>query len=87
LGSGPSHRQRRFSAAIVLFGSILALGRLFDRITLKRRQVIRGRPAIPKRWTGETTSSRVVVGTLLYLALGFWFHPFVIGFCRWCSGS
>jgi uncharacterized membrane protein len=61
---------------IVLFGSILAWA-VFDRITLKRRSDP-GAPPIP---TGGRTNDliAVAVGTLVYLALGFWFHPNVIG--------
>jgi uncharacterized membrane protein len=61
---------------IILFGAILAWA-VFDRITLKRRSDP-GAPAIP---SGGRTNDviAVVVGTLAYLALGFWFHPFLIG--------
>ena len=61
---------------IILFGSILAWA-VYDRITLKRRSDP-GAPPIP---TGGRTNDIIalVVGTLLYLALGFWFHPAVIG--------
>jgi uncharacterized membrane protein len=61
---------------IILFGAILAWA-VFDRITLKRRSDP-GAPAIP---SGGRTADviAVVVGTLAYLALGFWFHPYLIG--------
>ena len=62
--------------SIILFGSILAWA-VFDRITLKRRSDPGG-PPIP--YGGRTNDIiAVVVGTLLYLALGFWFHPLVVG--------
>ena len=62
--------------SIILFGSILGWA-VFDRITLKRRSDP-GAPPIP--YGGRTNDIiAVVVGTLLYLALGFWFHPYVIG--------
>jgi uncharacterized membrane protein len=61
---------------IILFGSILAWA-VFDRITLKRR-TDPGAPAIPSGGRRNDIIA-VVVGTLLYLALGFWFHPYVIG--------
>ena len=61
---------------IILFGSILAWA-VFDRITLKRRSDP-GAPAIPGGGRGNDIIA-VVVGTLLYLALGFWFHPYLIG--------
>ena len=61
---------------IILFGSILAWA-VYDRITLKRRSDP-GAPPIP---VGGTTNDiiAIVVGTILYLALGFIFHPVVIG--------
>jgi len=62
--------------SIILFGSILGWA-VFDRITLKRRSDP-GAPPIP--YGGRTNDIiAVVIGTLLYLALGFWFHPYVIG--------
>lgn len=62
--------------SIVLFGSILAWA-VYDRITLKRR-TDPGAPPIPVR--GRLNDIIAVVGgTLLYLALGFWFHPYIIG--------
>jgi uncharacterized membrane protein len=61
---------------IILFGSILAWA-VYDRITLKHRSDPGGLP-IP--YGGRMNDIiAVVVGTLLYLALGFWFHPAVIG--------
>ncbi len=62
--------------SIVLFGSILAWA-VYDRITLKRR-TDPGAPPIPVRGRANDIIA-AVVGTLLYLALGFWFHPYVIG--------
>ena len=62
--------------SIVLFGAILAWA-VYDRITLKRR-TDPGAPPLPEGgWRNDVIA--VVVGTLLYLALGFWFHPYVIG--------
>jgi uncharacterized membrane protein len=61
---------------IILFGSILAWA-VFDRITLKRRSDP-GAPPIPSGGWGNDVIA-VVVGTLVYLALGFWFHPYLIG--------
>jgi uncharacterized membrane protein len=61
---------------IILFGSVL-LWAGYDRVTLKRRSDP-GAPPIP---VGGVTNdiAAIVVGTLLYLALGFVFHPLVIG--------
>jgi uncharacterized membrane protein len=61
---------------IILFGAILAWA-VFDRITLKRRSDP-GAPAIPSGGRRNDVIA-VVVGTLVYLALGFWFHPYLIG--------
>jgi uncharacterized membrane protein len=62
--------------AVILFGSVLAWA-VYDRISLKRRSDP-GAPPIP---IGGRTNDviAVVVGTILYLALGFVFHPLVIG--------
>jgi len=61
---------------IILFGSVLAWA-VFDRITLKRR-ADPDAPAIPAGG-GKNDIIAVVVGTIIYLALGFVFHPVVIG--------
>jgi uncharacterized membrane protein len=57
---------------MILFGSILAWA-VYDRITLRRR-VDAGGPRIP---VGDLRNDllAVVVGTLIYLAVGFVFHP------------
>ena len=57
---------------IILFGSILGWA-VYDRITLKRR-VDAGGPRIPVGGLKNDLLA-VVVGTLLYLAVGFVFHP------------
>lgn len=61
---------------VVLFGSVLAWA-VYDRITLKRRSDS-GAPSIPVGG-GRNDIIAIVVGTILYLALGFVFHPIVIG--------
>jgi uncharacterized membrane protein len=61
---------------IILFGSILAWA-VYDRITLKRR-ADPGAPPIPVGGRRNDIIA-VVVGTILYLALGLVFHPLVIG--------
>jgi len=62
--------------SIVLFGSFLAWA-VYDRITLKHRSDP-GAPAIPAGGHRYDTIA-LVVGTVLYLALGFIFHPLVVG--------
>ncbi len=57
---------------IVLFGSVLAWA-VYDRISLKRR-TDPGAPPIPVGdWKNDALA--VVVGTLVYLAVGLVFHP------------
>jgi len=62
--------------SIILFGSFLAWA-VFDRISLKRRADA-GAPPIP---VGGPVNDAIaiVVGIVAYLALGFVFHPVVIG--------
>ena len=61
---------------IILFGSVLIWAG-YDRITLKRRSDA-GAPPIPLGGRRNDIIA-IVVGTILYLALGFLFHPFVVG--------
>jgi uncharacterized membrane protein len=70
--------------SIVLFGSILAWA-VYDRIALKHR-TDPGSGAKPEatfadRAPGGRTNDviAIIVGTILYLALGLVFHPLVIG--------
>jgi uncharacterized membrane protein len=58
---------------IILFGSVLAWA-VYDRITLKRRKDAGAPPILTKN-----DIIAIVVGTIIYLALGFVFHPVVIG--------
>jgi uncharacterized membrane protein len=62
--------------SIILFGSILAWA-VFDRISLKRRSDPGGIqiPAGGRR----NDIIALIVGTILYLLLGFFFHPMVVG--------
>jgi uncharacterized membrane protein len=62
--------------SILLFGSFL-LWAGYDRATLSRRSDA-GAPPIPAGG-GRNDTIAIVVGTLLYLALGFIFHPLVVG--------
>jgi len=61
---------------IILFGSVLAWA-VYDRITLKYRSDP-GAPPIPVGGAKNDIIA-IVVGTIFYLALGFVFHPIVIG--------
>jgi uncharacterized membrane protein len=61
---------------IILFGSVLAWA-VYDRITLKHRSDP-GALAIPEGgWKNDIAA--VVAGIILFLALGFVFHPVVVG--------
>lgn len=62
--------------SIVLFGAFLAWA-VYDRITLNHRSD----PGAPDFGVGgrDCDILAVVVGTLAYVAIGFWFHPTVIG--------
>jgi uncharacterized membrane protein len=62
--------------SIILFGSFLVWAG-YDRMTLKRRDDAGARDFGMGGRDCDTLA--VVVGTLLYLAIGFWFHPYVIG--------
>ena len=62
--------------SIVLFGSLLGWA-VFDRISLKHRSDT-GAPPIPVGGLGNDLIA-VVIGIVAYLALGFVFHPVVIG--------
>jgi uncharacterized membrane protein len=61
---------------MILFGSVLAWA-VYDRITLKRRNDPGALPIPVGGWRNDIIA--IVVGTILYLALGFVFHPIVIG--------
>ena len=61
---------------IILFGSVLAWA-VYDRITVKYRSDPGG-PSIPQGGLKNDIAA-VVVGIVLYLALGFVFHPLVVG--------
>jgi uncharacterized membrane protein len=62
--------------SIILFGSFLGWA-VFDRISLKRR-ADPGAPPIPVGGPSNDLIA-VAVGIIAYLALGFAFHPVVIG--------
>jgi uncharacterized membrane protein len=61
--------------SILLFGSFLAWG-VYARIAAKRRGDV-GATVAPAGWTNDIIV--VLVGIVIYLALGYAFHPVVIG--------
>jgi uncharacterized membrane protein len=61
--------------SIILFGSFLAWG-VYARIAAKRRGDLAAAPA-PTGWINDVIV--VALGIVIYLALGFAFHPIVIG--------
>ncbi len=61
---------------IILFGSVLVWA-VYDRIALKHRSDP-GAPPIPAGGRRNDIIA-IIVGTILYLALGFVFHPIVVG--------
>src|SRR5262249_42808841 len=62
---------------VILFGSILAWA-VYDRITLKHRSDP-GAPPIPAIRGNPNDLLAIIVGTVVYLAFGFVFHPIVSG--------
>jgi uncharacterized membrane protein len=60
---------------ILLFGSFLAWG-VYARIAAKRRGDV-GAMTAPAGWSNDAIV--VAIGIIVYLALGFAFHPIVIG--------
>lgn len=62
--------------SIILFGSFLGWA-VYDRISLKRRGDAGGPPIPIGGWRQDVAA--LVAGTLVYLGLGFTFHPLVIG--------
>ena len=61
--------------SILLFGSFLAWG-VYARIAAKRRGDA-GTTTAPAGWTNDLIV--VVIGVVIYLALGYAFHPMVVG--------
>jgi len=61
--------------SILLFGSFLAWG-VYARIAAKRRGDV-GKTDAPAGWGNDVIV--VVLGVAIFLALGYAFHPFVIG--------
>jgi uncharacterized membrane protein len=61
---------------IILFGAVLAWA-VYDRISLKHRTDAGAPPILVGSRRNDIIA--IVVGTIFYLALGFVFHPLVIG--------
>jgi uncharacterized membrane protein len=64
---------------IVLFAAFL-LWAGYDRVSVKQREragEVFKMPPADGPWTNDLIA--VVVGTVVYLGLGFWFHPSVLG--------
>ncbi len=61
--------------SIILFGSFLLWGG-YARIAAKRRGD-RGFTAPPARWTNDAIV--IAVGVVVFLLLGYYFHPYLIG--------
>lgn len=65
--------------SILLFGSFLAWG-VYARIAAKRRGELTGsNPTVGLGSAAANDAVAVVAGTALYFAIGYWFHPAVIG--------
>jgi len=62
--------------SIMLFGSFLVWA-VYDRIALKYRGELSAPPKPAAGYRDDFIA--VVAGTLVYFALGLWFHPWVIG--------
>jgi uncharacterized membrane protein len=62
--------------SMILFGSILVWAG-YDRVTLKFRADAGGPPIPLGGWRNDIIA--IIIGTIIYLVLGFYFHPIVIG--------
>jgi uncharacterized membrane protein len=63
--------------SILLFGAFLAWS-VYARIAVKRREAAEGsKPVVASGWANDAIA--VALGTVLYLALGYVFHPVMIG--------
>ncbi|HET7911420.1 MAG TPA: NnrU family protein, partial [Pseudolabrys sp.] len=62
---------------IILFGSFLLWGG-YSRAAAKRRgDLAAAAKPVPEGWANDIIV--VVLGAAIFLALGYWFHPYVIG--------
>jgi len=62
--------------SLILFGAVLAWA-VIDRISLKHRTDPGGPPIPVGGWHNDVIA--IFGGVALYAALGWWFHPYVIG--------
>jgi uncharacterized membrane protein len=73
--------------SILLFGSFLAWG-VYARIAVKRREAageVTNIRSVDRGWTNDVIA--IVLGVFIYLALGYNFHPAIIGVPVFGSGS
>jgi len=61
--------------SMLLFGSFLAWG-VYARVAAKRRGDL-GAVTAPAGWSNDAIV--VVIGIVVYLLLGYYFHPYAIG--------
>ena len=61
--------------SMIMFGSLLAWA-VYASITARSRTDVVP-PVAPSGWTGDVVL--VIAGVVIFLALGLWFHPHVIG--------
>jgi len=61
--------------SMIMFGALLAWA-VYARITAKRRTDVTP-PVAPRGWKNDVAV--LIAGIAIFLALGYWFHPHVIG--------
>ena len=61
--------------SMIMFGSLLAWA-VYARITAKSRTDV-ARPVAPRGWKNDVAV--LIAGIAIFLALGYWFHPYVVG--------
>lgn len=70
-----AHLLANGDAATMTLAAVILAWAVYDRIAVKRRGA--PLPVAPKGWGGDFVA--VAVGLVLYAALAFWFHPYVVG--------
>jgi len=70
-----AHLLANGDAATITLCIVMLGWAVFTRIMVKRRGD--PVPVAPKGWTGDIVA--VVGGVVLYAALAFWFHPYIVG--------